>query len=328
MSSWFGKVGGAVIGGLVGGPVGAIVGAALGHGVDYEFGSDSAGDSSQAFAGLAFPCPHCLENLALPSSGTFHCEACKGPILATVCHACGIGFGAPAPGKYECPGCSAVQDVGGLEAEEPQLSAKQQAQIQLVMGMIALAGKLAKIDGHVSKEEVAVVSEVIKEMEVDEEDEQFLKDVFREAKQSPHDYREVAEDIRRLLGEQSEFAAQIVGFLLHIAIADGVFSDSEKMFIEEVSRIFGLPQDQYRRMVDEICPAAKVHECYQVLGVPPSASMAQVKRRYRELVAKFHPDKLSGKELPEEFERFAQQKMAAINEAYEIILAAQEAGRG
>ena len=245
-----------------------------------------------------------------------------GPVGAIV----GAALGHGVDSEIDSQPTSGFQDIGGAAPAADSLSPGEEAQIRLLMGMIALAGKLAKIDGHVSKEEVAVVSAGIKELEVDEEGEAFLKNVFREAKQSPHDYREVAEDIRRLRAGQADFAAHIVGFLLHIAIADGVFSDSERVFIDEVSRILGLPQEQYRQMVEEICPTERLDKCYEVLGLPRTATMAEVKARYRKLVTKFHPDKLSGKDLAAEFERFAQEKMASINEAYETILAAQKAG--
>ncbi|MDR0293318.1 MAG: DnaJ domain-containing protein [Oscillospiraceae bacterium] len=62
---------------------------------------------------------------------------------------------------------------------------------------------------------------------------------------------------------------------------------------------------------------------YEVLGVPRGASTDEVKKRYRELAKKYHPDKYAGNELAD----LAQEKMKAINEAYDAILRERE-GRG
>lgn len=59
-----------------------------------------------------------------------------------------------------------------------------------------------------------------------------------------------------------------------------------------------------------------MNDPYGVLGVPRSASAEDVKKRYRELAQKYHPDKYTGNELAD----LAQEKMKAINEAYDIIM--------
>jgi curved DNA-binding protein CbpA len=55
---------------------------------------------------------------------------------------------------------------------------------------------------------------------------------------------------------------------------------------------------------------------YEVLGIPRGASQDDVKKRYRELAGKYHPDKYAGNELAD----LAQEKMKAINEAYDAIM--------
>jgi DnaJ-class molecular chaperone len=61
---------------------------------------------------------------------------------------------------------------------------------------------------------------------------------------------------------------------------------------------------------------APLNDPYEILGVPRGASIDEVKKRYRELALKYHPDKYQGHELSE----LAQEKMKAINEAYDTIL--------
>jgi curved DNA-binding protein CbpA len=63
---------------------------------------------------------------------------------------------------------------------------------------------------------------------------------------------------------------------------------------------------------------------YEVLGVPRGAGLEEVKKRYRELASKYHPDKYAGNELAD----LAQEKMKAINEAYDAIIRGSEARGG
>ena len=56
---------------------------------------------------------------------------------------------------------------------------------------------------------------------------------------------------------------------------------------------------------------------YEALGLAPGASPDEVRRAYRELAAKYHPDKVE--HLGEEFRRLAERRFREINEAYEAL---------
>ena len=56
---------------------------------------------------------------------------------------------------------------------------------------------------------------------------------------------------------------------------------------------------------------------YQVLGVTRDADESTIKKAYRKLAMKYHPDKVS--HLGEEFKKVAEEKFKKVNEAYERI---------
>ncbi len=58
---------------------------------------------------------------------------------------------------------------------------------------------------------------------------------------------------------------------------------------------------------------------YEVLGCSPSATDDEVKKRYRELLSRYHPDKFIGQGYDEEFVNLASRRFQEIREAYETI---------
>jgi len=60
-------------------------------------------------------------------------------------------------------------------------------------------------------------------------------------------------------------------------------------------------------------------ESYKILGVNPSADDAEVKSAYRKLLREYHPDALMSKGLPQDFIDLANEKMASINHAYDVV---------
>ena len=63
---------------------------------------------------------------------------------------------------------------------------------------------------------------------------------------------------------------------------------------------------------------ASIKDPYEVLGVKKGATIEEVKRAYRELASKYHPDKVS--HLGDEFRALAERRFKEINEAYQAIV--------
>jgi DnaJ like chaperone protein len=106
--------------------------------------------------------------------------------------------------------------------------------------------------------------------------------------------------------------------LFFIATADGVLHEREGRFLHRVAEIFDIEESHYQTIM-----ARHVHlgraDPYVILGIDRGRPFADVKKRYRQLVADNHPDRLIGRGLPQEFIKIATARLAAINAAYETI---------
>ena len=64
---------------------------------------------------------------------------------------------------------------------------------------------------------------------------------------------------------------------------------------------------------------ARLADAYVALGVAPDAAPADIKRAYRKLISKNHPDKLASRGLPESMRAVAEERSREINTAYDLI---------
>ena len=108
--------------------------------------------------------------------------------------------------------------------------------------------------------------------------------------------------------------------LFEIAKADGVLHPCEARFLERVAEIFGFAPNEFRRIrASHFAP--ELTDPYVILGVSYVADDDEMKQTYRRLVRENHPDSLIARGVPAEFIKLANDKLAAINTAYEKIRA-------
>ncbi|HRD77379.1 MAG TPA: TerB family tellurite resistance protein [Hyphomicrobiaceae bacterium] len=192
----------------------------------------------------------------------------------------------------------------------------QTGHVAFTIAVIALLAKMARSDGVVVDAEVKAFNEV---MRVPAEEARNVQRVFDLAKRDTAGFESYANQIARAAASDRRLLQHVVEGLLNVAAADGILHPSEDAYLAEVARRFAFTPSQYHHIRSRFV-AAGIDSPYAVLGIEPTASDDEIKRRYRELVAKDHPDKLIGRGVPEELVLIATRKLAAINAAYDRIV--------
>jgi DnaJ like chaperone protein len=192
---------------------------------------------------------------------------------------------------------------------------QQTRQVAFTMAIIVLSAKMAKADGVVTREEVEAFKRVF---HIPTEEMSCVGKLFDEAREDSQGFEPYAEQIAQMFAREPVILEELLGGLFHIARADGVVHPSELDFLSRVSVIFGFSKRDFERLQASYNNQEKT-DSYEVLGVKKDATDAEVKKVYRELIVENHPDKLMAQGLPQEFIDLANEKMAAINSAYDNI---------
>lgn len=214
---------------------------------------------------------------------------------------------------------SALAAGEGLAQVFEKLRTTPDRSVAFTIAVIALGAKMAKADGHVTRDEVTAFKEVF---HIAAEDEPQAARVFNLARQDVTGFDDYARKIKAMYNDDDAPLCDLMEGLFHIAMADGEYHPNENIFLQEVSDIFGFDQQRFTRIRAQFVPDAE-RDPYDVLGVPADATMAEVRRAWRQLVRDSHPDQLRARGVPDEAVKLAETKLIAVNAAWEQINAAR-----
>ncbi|MDW4548040.1 molecular chaperone DjiA [Defluviimonas sp. D31] len=209
----------------------------------------------------------------------------------------------------------------GLSAVFDRLKTPPERSVGFTIAVIALGAKMAKADGQVTRNEVAAFREVFTIPRAEEEN---AARVFNLARQDVAGFDQYAAKIAGMFGAGDPVLVDLMEGLFHIAVADGDYHPHEDAFLREVARIFGVGDRCFRSILARHVPEAPP-DPYDTLGVAHDAPMEEVRAAFRQAVRDCHPDRLLARGLPEEALRLAEQRLVAVNRAWEEIRAKEAA---
>ena len=221
-----------------------------------------------------------------------------------------------------------AEAIGALLEGEPlsavfeKLTTPPEHTVGFTIAVIALGAKMAKADGRVTRDEVAAFRQIFT---IPPGEEDHAARIFNMARTDVSGFEHYAAQIARMFHNRPEVLADLLEGLVFIAIADGDYHPEEDAFLDEVHRIFGLPDQTYRAIKARLLP--EFSDPYQTLGVDPDASDSELRRAWRNLVRELHPDGMIARGVPPEAQRLAEQRLVVVNDAYQQIKAERARAR-
>ena len=199
--------------------------------------------------------------------------------------------------------------------DQPKREKRRQAtQGDVGVSIIVLLACVIKADGRVLKSEIAFVKPFL----VRTFGEQGAHNALQLLKQLlQQDIDPVA--VSQQIGQHLNYSVrlELLHLLLSVANADGELAQSELQVIHTIATNMGISDADYQSLRSIYCKQSDTNWAYTALEIAPTATDEEVKKAYRRMAMKYHPDKVAN--AGESIRQQANDKFRSINEAYEHI---------
>lgn len=181
------------------------------------------------------------------------------------------------------------------------------------LNLLALAATIIKADGIVKKQELQFVRNFF----ISNYGPQKASTIFEKFNEEIKKDKQNISDLTEIFIKQAQYETrlQILHFLFGVANADGVVSQTELNKVEQISAALGIRQSDMQSI--KAMFIKDIDNAYTILEIISSATDDEVKKAYRTMAKKYHPDKLRSKDPA--LIKGAKEKFQKVQEAYEVI---------
>ena len=181
-----------------------------------------------------------------------------------------------------------------------------------IVSLLVLVSAVMKADGKVLKSELEFVRQYFYKnfgLWASRESILLLRGILKQAVP----LRDVCSQIKANVDYHSRL--QLLHLLFGIAQADGVVSAEELKVIKDIASYLDITDADFASIKAMFIPDTDRY--YKILEVSPQATNEEIKKAYRLMAVKYHPDKVQ--HLGEDIRVAAEQKFKMVNEAYDRI---------
>jgi len=193
-------------------------------------------------------------------------------------------------------------------------SGKQTAMGDFATNLLMVIAAVMKAKEPVTKQKTNMVKVFLKQHFGEKEASKALTQLYKLLKQKiplenacamVHDYLDYSSRL------------QLTHFLFSLANADGTVSEAEKNMLGIINHGLKIDTSDKRTVGSMFVADDSIMKAYNILGVHGAASINDIKKAYRSLAAKYHPDKVAY--LGEELKKAANEKFQQLSRAYETV---------
>ena len=198
-----------------------------------------------------------------------------------------------------------VYTGGGFSANEQRNS--------FLVSLLVLSAAVMKSDGKVLRSELDYVKDFIRRNFGEEALPQALQ-ILKAALEKDINLPEICAQIKLHMEQPQRL--QLFHYLVGIANADGHVSQVEINDLKNIAAYLGIPAQEANSIL-AMFGGNDLDQAYKVLEIEPSATDDEVRKAYKKLAIKHHPDKVAT--LGEDVKKAAEEKFKAVAAAYETI---------
>ena len=182
------------------------------------------------------------------------------------------------------------------------------------VSIIVLIACVIKADGRVLKSEINYIKPFLLRSFGEEGAKQALQ-LLKELLEKDIDAISVA----RQIGQHVNYSTrlELVHLLLNVSNSDGEMEQNELRIVEQISIAMSVQNADYQSLLALYQRQKDANWAYTALEIAPTATDDEVKKAYRRMAMKYHPDKVAN--AGEKIREQATDKFRGINEAYEFI---------
>ena len=202
-------------------------------------------------------------------------------------------------------------------------------------------GYVFKTSGRITEEQIRSVLYLMDDLQLNRQQKILAKDFFREGKTKNFDPYPILNSLRDATRSNPALLKSFIDIQYQAALVEGLSIKKQQQlnciltylgyaplneqyrFYEDFASQFNQQHSHYRNYSSTGSTYRRSYTgtepAYNILGIPSTATKLEVKRAYRRLISRHHPDKLMAKGMPEAMIKQANEKTQQITKAYEQI---------
>ena len=185
--------------------------------------------------------------------------------------------------------------------------------LNFITHLVGILISIAKADGRVNTHEIKVIERAFINFGFKGEDLNFIKGLINQTIRANLDLHAVCYEFKQYSSYEERLSLLRIVYM--VAFADKEFHANEESMINQIIGLLEISVDDAFEIRGEFGSDHDKH--YKLLNTTRNASIEDIKKAYRLLSKKYHPDRVS--HLGSEFAQLASEKFQQINEAYEKI---------
>lgn len=226
---------------------------------------------------------------------------------------------------------------------------KKNKQVLFFTVLFQVMGHLTKSKGRVNNNDIKMAELLMKKMNLSSEYCIKAKNLFLEGKKNDYPLRQKLRELHNIIAWNHSLIRTFLEIQMNAAFADGNLHHKERCVLHIIAEEFGIKYAQFVEMLNIIEKNIKynnhyfqetkyhyyssnffnneftnsnkitLEEAYNTLGINENDDFLTIKRSYKKLMSKYHPDKLIAKSLSKKMINIAKKKAQKVKLAYDII---------